>query len=267
MGSLEESSVVFDFVLFSLANLLLDGSEISGGSLGVGLAGLLVLPDLLADFVLLQLSQNGGIRVELLHFVVVVERVLLLSWVEDLVGLLGSENSLDGVGVDDSGDVAVGNDLSAEDVVLACGAGSVLGAELGAELVEGGLGVKNETANLSAWGQMTDVETVDVKGADAWDVLEGSFEALRFVANNNKRTATEFVASVAVLSLSGSDLSGVDDSLNIFVGAEALQHGDGVLGLGDLANAVVDDEGELGNLQDAVTSGEDEGGHGGGSDS
>lgn len=62
------------------------------------------------------LSHESGVGVELVKSLGVVEGVVLGGLVEDSVGLGGSDSTLDFVGVDDSGNVGVG-DLTARKVV------------------------------------------------------------------------------------------------------------------------------------------------------
>jgi hypothetical protein len=59
-------------------------------------------------------SNNGSIWVQDFHSGVVLQWVLLLDGVEGLVFLLVSDGRLDRVGVDDLGDISVGEDSSVE---------------------------------------------------------------------------------------------------------------------------------------------------------
>jgi len=246
--------------------VLFDLAEQLTLTLGVGLSLLSDLLDLLGGLGLLELLEDGGIGVKLLHHAVVLERVLLLLVVENLDGLLGAENLLDGVGVDQTRDVAGRDDSSVEQVVLSSRAGSLGRAELLLELDEGRAGVDDEASNLASGSEVADIQTLDVQGGNAGDVSEGADEVGGLVVDDDEGTSSELVSSVSLLSVAGSEGSGLNASLDIFVGTESLKNGDGVLGLGDLASEVVEDERELGNLQDAVTAGKDQRRNGGGGD-
>jgi hypothetical protein len=63
---------------------------------------------------LIHSSNNSSIWVQDFHSGVVLQWVLLLDRVKSLVILLVSDGRLDGVGVDDLGDISVGEDSSVE---------------------------------------------------------------------------------------------------------------------------------------------------------
>ena len=70
-----------------------------------------------------------------------------------------------------------------------------------------------------------------------------------------------------MFSLSSSDVSGLNATLDVFISTESLEKGNGVLSLGNLSNKVVYDEGELGDLKNAMTAGKDQGRNCGGGNS
>ena len=68
------------------------------------------------------------------------------------------------------------------------------------------------------------------------------------------------VASVASLTGTSSDVAGLLDSVQVLSEAQLLEHRDRFLGLLDTLEAVRDNQGQLGDLGDSVTSGHDQGG-------
>ena len=116
---------------------------------------------------------------------------------------------------------------------------------------------------MSTGGELEEVEAVDVAELDAGEVAEGLLDTV-VVGVDDQRTTTEGVAAVAHLALAGTDLLGVGGLLDV---GEGTDRGEDVLGgrglLGGL-NGVVEDEGDLGDLVDAVSTGHDEGGDSGG---
>jgi hypothetical protein len=64
------------------------------------------------------------------------------------------------------------------------------------------------------------------------------------------------VSSVSHLALTTTDVVGVLDLLDVREGVEGLEEGDGGLGLDDsVESRLVDNQGDLGDLLDAVTTG------------
>jgi len=84
------------------------------GETSLGLEGKLSLVFVVFVGLLFHSSDGVNVGVEDFHGTDVLQWVLLLSGVEGLVGLLVSQSALDGIGVDDLGDVGVGQDGSVE---------------------------------------------------------------------------------------------------------------------------------------------------------
>lgn len=114
---------------------------------------------------------------------------------------------------------------------------------------------------------MSDVESVDVQEVNTGDVSDGSLQGLAVVITNDQRTSSVLESSVSELALSGSKLLGVSDSENILIDVEGLEDLDGLLGLVDGVDAVLEDQRKLWNLCDSVTSSENERGNSGGGNS
>lgn len=229
--------------------------------LGNGLLGLLLETRLLlglgAD---LGSDSSLGVRVEAEENSAVLEGVLALGeGTGGLGGALGTNNGLDLVRVDDAGNVGVGN--------LGLGQGEArLGGKDLVEAAEGGLGEDDEAAEVSTRGELEEVEAVDRAELDTGHVAEGLDDTGVLVVDDKGTTALG-VAAVAQLADTGTDLARVRDLDNVVVGVERLEQGDGLLGLGQVLGGVSNDEGNLLELLDAVTAGEQERGDGGGSQS
>lgn len=225
------------------------------------------LLDLLGGFGLLEFLEDRSIGIELLHQALVLERVLLLLEVKNLDGLLGAENLLDGVGVDQTRDITGRDNSSVKKIVLSARSGGLSGTELLLEFDESRASVNNETSNLTSGSEVADVQTLNVKSGDARDVSEGANEVSRFVIDDNKRTSSELVSSVSLFAITSSESSGLNASFDIFVGTESLENGNSVLGLGDLSSKIIEDKRELRNLQNAVSAGQNQRRNGSGGDS
>jgi len=163
----------------------------------------------------------------------------------------GSEDGLDLVRVDESGDV---------------GGGDLGGGEVEARLPlvdtvkggNGGLGPDDESTDVSTRGELEQVELVNRAGLDTWDVLEGSDETL-VLGVDDKGSSSLPVSPVPHLSFTGTDLSRVGDLGDVGVSGDGLQELDSGLGLGGRLDAGGDDKGDLLDLLDSVTTGEDKG--------
>jgi len=246
--------------------LLLDGLLLVGGQqAALALEGL--LSSLSAVFVGLSggFLLDFGVGVEPVEELVVVEGVLL-SVLDLVVGLLGSDGGLDLVGVDDSGDVGVGEGGSVQVEAVSGLAAVLVGAEDLVELSEGGLGPEHQSSELAAWGELQQAESVDVEDVDAWHVSEGSLHVGLVVTNDHQGASLLTESLVPELSLSGSDLLGGVHSEHIVEQAQLLEDGNGLLSLGNIAELVVHNQWQLGQAADLVTSSQNQRHDSGGGD-
>lgn len=157
---------------------------------------------------------------------------------------------MDLVRVDESCDIRVGD----------LGDGEVEARLLLVDLVKGGngrLGPDDESSDVSSRSQLEQVELVNGAGLDSGNVLESSDNSL-ILGVNDQRTSSLSVSSVSHLSLSSSDLSRVGDLGDIGVSRDSLQELNGSLGLGGGLDGGRDDEGDLLDLLDSVTSSKDQ---------
>jgi len=184
------------------------------------------------------------------------------------VGSLGSESSLDLLRVDDSEDISVGELRSGESVsLLLDGRSSSSVSKDLVQRLEGILGPDDESANVTTRGQSQEVKSSDGAELDSRNVSEGSSHGSR-LGVDNEGTSSSSPSAISGLSLSLSLNSVISDLLAVLVGLQVLEDGNGSLGLGDgVNNRVVNDEGNLGNLRDSVSSSHDKSGDGRSSDS
>ena len=111
---------------------------------------------------------------------------------------------------------------------------------------------------MSTRGELEEVELVDRAGLDTWDVLERTNKSLILLVDDERAPSLP-VSPVPHLSLTGSDLARVGNLGDIGVGRDGLEELDSGLGLGGRLDGGRDDKGNLLDLLDSVTSGEDKG--------
>jgi hypothetical protein len=217
-GNLEDVLDVLQILLLSLRNLRGNG----GKELLSLVLRSLALRNVLLDFLLLLSRLDSLEWVEFVHEGFVLEWVPSLSWVENLLLFLVSEDTLDLIRVDDGVDVWVRNDLSLESVVSLL-SGSILGSELFGKLSHGTLGVNGESSELTTWGKSLKVKSLDVDNINAWDVSKGSSELLTFVIDNNERSLLDSVLLSSDFGNSSSDDFTLNDSLDVVITSESLE--------------------------------------------
>jgi len=229
--------------------------------LGNGLLGLLLEARLLLGLGADLGSDGGlGVRVESEKNSAVLKGVLALGeGAGGLGGALGTDNRLDLVRVDDAGHVGVGD--------LCLGEGEArLGGEDLVKAAEGGLGEDDEAAKVSSGGELEDVEALNGAKLDTGNVAESLDDTLILVVDD-ERTTSLGVATVAELADTSTDLARVGDLGNVVESVDGLEESDSLLGLGQALGGVSNNEGDLLELLDTVTAGEDERGDSSGSQS
>jgi len=172
-----------------------------------------------------------------------------------------TNNALNFIGVDDSGEIGVDDLGEWESVVNLVGGWFLVVTVEAIELVDGSLGPDDESANVTSWGEEEEVEAGDFEEVYTWDVSEslGHWSVLLVV--DDQWTSSLGVASVSELSLSCSDSAGVLDSFNISISVECLEELDGLGGLFEIENGIVgDNQWYFWDLFDSVSSGENQSG-------
>jgi hypothetical protein len=197
-------------------------------------------------------SQSLGVRVEPEQDSLVSERVLLLGEGPLGEGLTSrSDNGLNFVGVDDSGNV-VGSDLGSGEIVSGLGGVNVV------KSLHGTFGPDDESTHVTTGGQLQQVQVLDVAGLDTGDVSE-SLDQTFIVVVNDQRSSSLPVSPVPHLTLTGSELSGVGNLDDVGVSLDSLQELDGGLGLLQRFGSVGDNKRNFLDLFDSVTSSQNKG--------
>jgi len=209
-----------------------------------------------------------GVRVEFDEETEVLERVLLVDDVF-LRSLLGSKVRLDFLGVDQTTQIGVGEGNSGKsESNLEFRRLRVRSIKF-VKLLEGRFGPNDEASEMSSRGELEEVEVMDAAELNTGNVSESTNESV-FLVVNDQRSPPLDVTSVPHFTLSGTNMLRVDDFLDVGVGVEGLEDGDGDPGLLDVdEGAIFHDEGDLGDLIDSVSSSHDQrgggrGGEGGG---
>jgi hypothetical protein len=118
---------------------------------------------------------------------------------------------------------------------------------------------------VTTGGELEEVEGEDGRGLDTGDVAEGLDEVLAVGLGvvDNQGSAALAEAAVTELTLTGAHLAGLLDLDEVGSGTDGLEEGDGGLGLVQGVDSLgVNDEGNLGDVGDTVTAGEEQSGGG-----
>jgi hypothetical protein len=212
----------------------------------------------------LSTSEDDGIRVELNHGTKVGKRVLLLLRAVGLAILLGADDGLNFIGVDDTGDVTNGDHGSGERISLLDGTlgGSV--SEDGVKGLESLLSPDHETTNVTTGGKVKKVEALNGGKLNTGKVAESLLHGSTLLVHD-KRTTSHGESSVSHLTGTSSDVLGVLGLVAVIRGTEGLEDSIGILSLGNSLDLVGDDEGELKDVVNLVSTSHNEGREGRGS--
>jgi hypothetical protein len=234
------------------------------GRSGLGLAGLsLLLTELVLD-------EGRVVRVESEHDLLVAKRVLLLD-----TGTLGQgstlggvENALDFGTVDQTAKVGLRDQVGRQEEVLLQFGGLGGGTVDVVESLEGGRGPDDKSAKVTTRGELEEVQGVDVAGLATGQVAEtlDQLSAINSRVVDDQRTTALTVSATSQLTLTGTQLDRLLGLLNVGTSAGSSQDGESSAGLdssGTLKDGRVDDQGNLGDAGDLVTTGEQQGGNGG----
>ena len=138
----------------------------------------------------------------------------------------------------------------------------VKGAKDIIEQFERALCPDNESAKVTAWSELQEVESPDINEFDTWQVAEGLDDTVVLVIND-QGTTTLAVAAVTHLALSGTEFPGVGNLDDVRVRVEGLEESYRLFGFFEGLDGGGDDEGDFFELFDAVSTCENEGGEGG----
>ena len=202
----------------------------------------------------LLLGVSLGVRVESEENLLVLKRVLLNNVLSLLSGLTsGSEDLLDLGRVDETGDISVGKDVSREGEAR-LGRGSGLSTPDAVKSGDSRLSPDDESTEVGTRGELEEGEGSDVGSLNTGDVSESVDETLVLTVDD-QRTLTLSVTATSELTLTGTELLGSNDLGDITVSTDSLQDSNSLLGLLNRLNIVGDNEGNLGNALNTVTSG------------
>lgn len=249
-------------------------SIVSLGSLGLGSLtslrslGLKVLGSVGSSF-------NFSLGVDLVHLLgewvksehhsLVGEWVLLGLIVNSDGNSLGSELGLNLIGVDDSGQVGAGHEGSVHGVSRLLVGVSEVGSVKGVKTLEGILGEDDESSEVTTWSELDDVKSTNVASVNTWEVSSGTLDIHGVVTVDNKWSLSHDVLGVSVLSLSGSDGLGGSDLREIVIETNIVESRDERFGVWHLQ--VSENEWQLWDVLNEMTSGHNKRGNSGGSES
>lgn len=229
-----------------VAKLLQVAERGNVGSRGATSLGLSVLGSV--DFASLE-----DVRVESLHGLQVLEGVGLDALRSSVAFLGGAQDGLDFGRVDDATQVSVGHPVSRESVTALelsfFGEGSVDGFEL----FESTLSPDAETTQMTTRSQLEQVQSRNAGKFNTGNVTESSDNTAVFLVNDQGSTALT-VATVAHLTLTSADGVAGLDTFNVSNGSNLTQNFESSASLADTFHGRRDDQGEFGNLFDAVTT-------------
>ena len=171
-----------------------------------------------------------------------------------------SKFGLNLIGVDDSGKISAGHDSSVE-VISTLFEGSVsVGTENSVKSSETTLGEDDESTEMSSWSELEDVESMDVASVNTWQVSSGSLQFVVSFVVDDQWSLSQDVSGVSQFTLTSSGVSRFSNLGKIISDTEGAEGGE--KGFGGTVSEIVDDEWELWNVLDEVTSSHNKRGNG-----
>lgn len=214
---LELSLSLFELVFHTSPDTVEDLASLMIGLLG-GLAIFLdVSLSCLGSFLLLLLligASNLVEGVESVHEGMIVERVLLGDVLDD--GSLNlAELGLNLVRVDDSSEISDGHLASVELISTLLNTLLSVGSEDLVEVGEGVLGEDDESAEVSTWGELKQVQSVDAASVNTWEVSGGSLEEGVLISVNKERSLSQNETRISHFVLTSTGGSALANSFKI----------------------------------------------------
>ena len=111
---------------------------------------------------------------------------------------------------------------------------------------------------MATGGEVQEVQSVNIGGLNTGNVSESLGEFNVLVGVHDQRSFLNSVSSVSEFSFSSSQRLSVANSLDIGIGTNSLKELNGILGLLVALKSVINNERELGDALNSVTSGGDE---------
>lgn len=175
-------------------------------------------------------TEGLGVWVQAEEDRLVDQRVLLLCpWA--FLDFLTSRtnNRLDFVAVDQASDIWVADLGSWKDVILLVDRDFVKSSENFIKELEGIFCPDNESAKMTTWCELEEVESPDIDELDTRKVTEGLDDAIVLVIDDEGTTALT-VSAVAHLTLASTKLARVADFGDISIRVKSLEECDSLLG-------------------------------------
>lgn len=124
---------------------------------------------------------------------------------------------------------------------------------------------------MSTWCQLQQVQGENITGLNTWEVAESTdkFLSVSISVIDNERSTSLSVTAASEFTLTGTELSGSLDLLNIGQSTDSLKEtssGGSACDLSTLEDLGVDDERNFSDFGDLVTTGEEESWDTGGSE-
>lgn len=114
---------------------------------------------------------------------------------------------------------------------------------------------------MSSWGQDSDVQSVDVDVVNSIDVSDGSSEGNRVIVSDNQWSSSVLPSSVSHLTLTGSQSLVLLNSGDVGINSISGEKSGDFLGLSDVVDFVSENQRQLWNSLDLVTSSENQWGN------
>jgi hypothetical protein len=194
-----------------------------------------------------------------------VEWVLLLdtSTLGLGVTLGGADNRLDFGRVDQTANISLGDNVGWEEEVLLEGRWGGGGTVDGVKSLEGGGGPDDEATEVTTWGELEEVESVDGASLNTSNVAEskGKLLSVNLWVVDDQWATTLAVAAASQLTLTSTELAGSLDLADLSTGTDGVQETDGSSSAGDGGTSEdlrVDDKRNLWDGGDLVTTGKEE---------
>ena len=165
-----------------------------------------------------------------------------------------SELSLNLVRVDNSCKISAGHHTSVEGVAGLLNSLLSVGTEDFVEVLESISSENNESAEVTTWGELEQVKSVDRASVNTWEVTGGSLDVGVLITINNEWTLGHLEAGVSLLVGTSTGSLGGTDSSEILSGTNVVEGGEEILGGVNVEG--VNNEWELWDGVNMVTSGE-----------
>ena len=133
------------------------------------------------------------------------------------------------------------------------------------ELLESILGENDKSADVTTWSELEEVQSGDVASVDTWEDPGGLLDGGVVVTVDNKRASLEGEAAITELTLTVAELLGGAGAVEVTTNTDVAEGLEEIGGL--IVGEGVNDERELWDIIDDVTTGLDEGSAGRGIES